>query len=427
MGETLAVLGDLYIGSGSSLTANVLRVTRLGTDLVPRVVVDGGSLYVHGQGDQLNRFYNNYISLGQNHSTNAYRGEMIIHSGDVSLPALGMARYSLEYSTHARLVVNGGTLTIRGEADGLVGGASETSVVEIDINDGFVDIQNKRGMSLSGNTSRINQRGGFVRTGFLWIGGRGLYEMSGGELLVYAGEGSLTSTSSVFRIVGPDPVVTMNTFTYDAVGAVQYVMTRAPGHIAPIKMNWEVRRLNTLPVAIKGGVLLAATNRFVLMNYTYGSRDDAFPANTDVWNTDWAAKNDTELAITFTSPLATLTTSGVQSVSFPDRSGGVVAIDAVNPSTHPDGLAIMVDIEPRNGSTLETLLDGIHEAGYTNSTLTGAGAYSMAVKIPPEDLAGDQSYFAWDFFTLFTNAPAAVVRSVRIGDDADPSSLYVIE
>ncbi len=427
MGGTLQVAGDLYIGPGSSLTCNVLRIFRLGSDLVPRVVLDGGRLHVLGEGNQNNRFYVNYISLGQNGSTNPYRGELIMHGGEASLPTIGMARYSLDSSTHARLVVNDGTLTIRGEVDGIVGGSSESSVVEIEVNGGTVDVQNKRHLSLSGVTSRMIQRGGFVRAGAINLGNNCRYEISGGELLMYSGEGTLDGTGSVLRVIGPDPVITMNTFVYNALGAVEYMLTRSPGHIAPIKMNWEVRRLNTLPVGFKGGVLLAATNRFVLMNYTYGSRDETPPASTNVWITNWAAKDDTELAIAFTTPFASLNPTGTASAVFAESSAGLITIKGVSPTSHPDGLVLMLDIEARNGATLDSLLAGIQEAGYTNSSLSAAGAYSLSVVVPAEDLTAPTSYFAWDFETLFTNGISAVIRSVRIGENGSPRSAFILE
>ncbi len=418
----ITVEREVYIGPGSSITCNTFMVQLQATGAPPRAIVQG-ELYVLGEGVNMDRFYVNGLAIGANNAAE-FRGEMIIDGGTVNMPALGMSRY---LNKRSRLVVSNGTLIIRGSTDGLSGGGSTGSIVEIVFDQSDVFIQNNRQLSVSGAGSRITQRGGFVRAGSLGIGSDCLYEIESGELLIYAGESTMGNAASVFRIIGPEPDITMNTFGYDAAGAIEYVMTRAPGHIAPIHFNYEVRRMNTLPVSLKGGVLLAATNEFTLMTYTYGSRDETPPANPDIWATDWVADNDTRCRIRMTGYRGALAPDAETTAVFTPASAGVVSISNATAAAYPSGLSVQIDVEPQGATTLESIRDGIIDAGYTNTVIRPGDGYELTVVIPPEDLTASPSHFAWDFYTGFTNAPAATVRALRI--DAWPltGSAVIIE
>jgi len=418
MSAGLSVTGLLDIHTGGSVTSKSFTVSYAGDDWTPEAVMDGGTLHVTGA-DGFNRWYQQGIAIGVN-NTNPFTGRMVINDGLVDLPAMGMARYA---NKQAELTVNGGTLRVRGEADGLVAGVADTSIVNIEVHGGLIDIQNYRQFSVGGR-SRVLQTGGKVQTGTLSLSGEAVYEIRGGELLLNGDEFNMTTTNTRFRLVGPEPEVTWNGMVFNASGGLQYLFDRSMPHIAPIQMTMELRRPNILEIGLPGGVLFSATNHFVLINYTYGSRDDTPQATPELWTTDWTENNNERCAVTMTGIRGTVDLDAEHDLVFSPTVAGAVVVTNLNIEDFPGGLPVELDIESVSTNTLDDFAASLSDAGYTDVSNTAGASGLLRFTIPPENLVPDSAYFAWDFTALPWGATNALVSRVRFG--ASPGGPVVV-
>ena len=275
--------------------------------------------------------------------------------------------------------------------------------------------------------------------------GRGLYEISGGELNSPDYPMSIRNLAMpdvpVFRVKGSAPTVAIRNFnagsskTYPFL--LQFVLDKSPEHLANVDFTAsDAYRCGHLRVGLDGGVVLSQANSFALLkwgslstsaaNGDYLSRPDA-----DMWTSTLKTTSPAEDRITLADGYkqADLDVRGTTRASFAARAMGHVTVANVRTNGLVE-LHARLAVTPGD-KTLEQLAADLVAAGYTNSVVESSGPYNLRVAIPPDCVVDKSvqspSYFIWDFTdptTLATNATVTAVSMEVVRET--PPTLVVI-
>jgi hypothetical protein len=291
----------------------------------------------------------------------------------------------------------------------------------------------------TGTVARFYQYGGLVtNSSSIYLGGSttnsadALYEIRGGTShfasLIYT-----YSSTAVFRVRGPDPVVRVSYFSNAYNNANwESVLDGKPEHIAASYWNSTGRsRGGYLKVGLNGGILLAKTNAFDLLTApTLSTAAYASTPDTNLWatttNASFADATRTAVRITLTNSLASLNMNGTKTASFSARARGYVTLANFNTNLMDEGLAVYLNLDATTyGNTLTNLVAQLITAGYTNSAAESSGLRAV---IPKSYLTtNNPSYFVWDFTDVSTGVTNATVSSLRfLNWPATPGTVITI-
>jgi hypothetical protein len=176
------------------------------------------------------------------------------------------------------------------------------------------------------------------------------------------------------------------------------------GHLSPLRLGSSGYRCGHLRVRLDGGVLLSATNAFVVMKKRSGTFTDtrnylSLP-DTSLWATSLVS-GATEATIALTGKQADLAMHGQQSATFGAVPMGYVAVGNLTTNLLIE-LVVRLRATAADGSALTTeglnaLVGGLVGAGYTNSAAEASGIYNLKVAVPQESVVPGGACFAWDF------------------------------
>ena len=376
-------------------------------------------------------------------------GRLNIHGGTVSTRLgslkVGISGTGTVEMTEGSLTVSGLTMPAGGGTGTfLLKGGTLKSAFKQNLSYQFYIGGNATGMG----PGYLLQSGGSLlvdtNAGAFYLG-RGLYEISGGELS--SPNYSMTIRNlplpdvPVFRVKGSAPTVAIRNFTAGTSKTypflLQFVLDKSPAHLANVNFTaGDAYRCGHLRVGLDGGMVLSQTNSFALLkwgnqatwsgNGDYLSRPDA-----DMWTSTLKATKPAEDRITLANGYkqADLDVRGTTRASFAARAMGHVTVANVRTNGLVE-LHARLAVTPGD-KTLEQLAADLVAAGYTNSVVESSGPYNLRVAIPPDCVVDKSvqspSYFIWDFTdptTLATNATVTAVSMEVVRET--PPTLVVI-
>ena len=189
---------------------------------------------------------------------------------------------------------------------------------------------------------------------------------------------------------------------------VEYVLDKSPAHIKKVYVSGQKAYVTgNLRVALDGGVLLTEETSFLLLEKKSGTGRDLTYNDTQAYDSRpdgvlWTAALDAaklKVTATMSEPIGTVA-ANESSLALPQAvSRGSVALTGLKTG---EDLKVAMKVrtaaggEPTAGE-LESLVAGLVQAGYTNSTAASSSEYNLTAVIPGEFVTSSSERFAWDF------------------------------
>lgn len=189
---------------------------------------------------------------------------------------------------------------------------------------------------------------------------------------------------------------------------VEYVLDKSPAHIKKVYVSGQKAYVTgNLRVALDGGVLLTEETSFLLLEKKSGTGRDLTYNDTQAYDSQpdgvlWTTALDAaklKVTATMSEPIGTVA-ANESSLALPQAvSRGSVALTGLKTG---EDLKVAMKVrtaaggEPTAGE-LESLVAGLVQAGYTNSTAASSSEYNLTAVIPGEFVTSSSERFAWDF------------------------------